>query len=196
MSSRRAAGAVCAAAFLPVVAVFGIIVLLLAAPASMVTAPTSGNGTLVLPDSPYLLERSELPGNIILYTANEIESGLIAKGAKDYGCLKEYSMMYATEKPSPPATRNIRHFIMIFTPGNASKMVQSDEKYYRGGWCRHEMPMNCRHPTSGGTAASVTGYRARVREEAANTRVTASYSRKATSMRSSSPMDHPRITNS
>lgn len=132
VSSRRAAGAVCAAAFLPVVAVFGIIILLLAAPASMVTAPTSGNGTLVLPDSPYLLERSELPGNIILYTANEIESGLIAKGAKDYGCLKEYSMMYATEKPSPPATRNIRHFIMIFPPGNASKMVQSDEKHYRG----------------------------------------------------------------
>lgn len=132
ISSRRAAGAVCAAALLPVVALLGVIVMAFVAPVPMLSFLTAGSGSPATPDCPYLLEKPDLPGSIAYYTAAEVESAIISRDAKDYGCLKEYTITYAEERPSSATSRRIMHFIMIFPPGNASKMVQSDEAFYRG----------------------------------------------------------------
>jgi len=132
VSSRRAAGAVCAAAFLPVVALFGVIVMAFVAPVPMLSFLTAGVGSPATPDCPYLLDDADLPGSIAHYAAAEVENAIISRDAKEYGCLKEYTATYAEEKPSSATSRRILHFIMIFPPGNASMMVQSDEAFYRG----------------------------------------------------------------
>lgn len=132
VTSRRAAGAVCAAAFVPVIALFAVIVMALVLPVPMLSFLTAGTGSPTIPDCPYLLDDSNLPESITYYTAAEVESAIIDRDAKEYGCLKEYAMTYAEEKPSSADARRILHFIMLFPPGNATMMVKSEEAFYRG----------------------------------------------------------------
>lgn len=132
ISSRRATGAVCVAAFLPAVAFAGVIVMAVIAPASTLSFLPSGSEAPTTPDCPYLLTHSDLPESITYFSANEVDSKIITRDAKELGCLKDYTETYAEEKPSSATSRRIMHFVMIFPPGNASMMVQRDEAFYRG----------------------------------------------------------------
>lgn len=132
MPGRRATGAVCVAAFLPVVALTGIIVMAILAPTSVLPLLSTGTGAPAISDCPYLLDQSDLPEQITSFHAGEVDSELIRPDAQEFGCLKEYTETYAEEKPSSARSRRIVHFVMIFPPGNASMMVQRDEAFYRG----------------------------------------------------------------
>lgn len=132
ISARRANGAVVAAAFFPAVALVGILIMAIFAPATLLPFLSTGAGSPAVPDCPYLLNQSDLPAEITYFSAHEVDEEIIMRDARDLGCLKEYTETYADEKPSSATSRRITHFVLIFPPGNAVKMVQEDDAFYSG----------------------------------------------------------------
>ncbi|QSZ67700.1 YIP1 family protein [Methanofollis aquaemaris] len=127
---RRAKSAVCVAVFLSVVALVAIIVMILVAPPPMLSSLSTGTGAPVVPDCPYLLNQSDLPEEITLMYAHEVDEEMIMRNARDLGCLKEYTELYAEEKTSSTKSWRISHFVMVFPPGNAMEMVQHDDEVH------------------------------------------------------------------
>lgn len=128
---RRATGAVCVAAFLPVLIFVGVLVMALVAPASSFSIFTAGADTSASSPSPYLLSGQDLPEEITYSTAAEVDAGIIDRDAKELGCLHEYTATYAEEKPSSASSSRIMHYVMIFPQDNATAMVHLDEAFYR-----------------------------------------------------------------
>ncbi len=133
LSSRRAIGAVCTATFLPAVAFIGLAIMVVTAPAATLSALGVEAGSPPAPDYPYLLNATEIPGNVAYHSASEVRADIIPWDARYLGCLKEYTATYADEKPSTATSRRITQRAMVFPPGgNASAMLQRDEAFYRG----------------------------------------------------------------
>jgi len=127
---RRATGAVCVAAFLPVIAFVGILVMAFVAPSATFSILTAGIDTSATAPSPYLLNGQDLPDEIAYFNGAEVDAAIIDRDAKELGCLHEYTATYAEEKPSSAGSRRIMHYVKIFPQDNATTMVQLDEAFY------------------------------------------------------------------